>query len=417
MARLNQQYYADNVSLKKEGRTLSLEQEFLDKLEEFPDVIDNVTSASSTDALSANMGRHLQDQIDQLSSVGTFLSLWDCTTGLPTTDPTTNPYQYKIGTYYIVDKVADAWGTNYRPKGSQYNAWVASTDVETEDVKVWDWYLYDGTVWIRQPNSGKEIVIDEQLSLSSRNAVENRVVTAALNNKQDTISDLETIRQWAAKGATSVQPWDNISVLTNNLWYQTEGDVVNKLTNYYTKTEADALLNDKADNSDVDSLESRIETLETSSWSQWQEITNIETNITNIEWDITNIQWDITDIKTDITNIEWDITTIEGNITTIQWDITDIKNDITTIEWDITTIEWNITTIQWDITDIKGDITNLQTAVDWKQDKLTAWDNIKITWNTISAINTFDWTPYTQTEYDALPNSKNTDWVWRVVYE
>ena len=96
MARLNQQYYADNVSLKKEGRTLSLENEFLEKLEEFPDVIDNVTSDSSTDALSANMGRRLQDQIDQLSSVGTFLSLWDCTTGLPTTDPTTNPYQYKI---------------------------------------------------------------------------------------------------------------------------------------------------------------------------------------------------------------------------------------------------------------------------------------------------------------------------------
>lgn len=59
------------------------------------------------------------------------------------------------------------------------------------------------------------------------------------SGKQDAITDLSTIRSWAAKGATSVQPGDNVSTLTNN------GDGTNPfitkaaddLVNYYKKTE------------------------------------------------------------------------------------------------------------------------------------------------------------------------------------
>lgn len=64
-------------------------------------------------------------------------------------------------------------------------------------------------------NSGSSVV-DSELSETSSNPVENRVVTKAINetndkideglaSKQDTISDLEEIRSGAAKGATALQ--------------------------------------------------------------------------------------------------------------------------------------------------------------------------------------------------------------------
>lgn len=218
-------YTADWVSLDKKGREFSLLPDVMERLENFPKVIDNVTTTSSTDALSANMGKLLQDQINEMSWASTFLSLWDSTTWLPETNPTTNPYRYKVWNYYIVSKVAEEWWTNYRPRGTQYDAWVASTEVETEEVNINDWYLYDWARWVLLSNSWKEINIDTALSPTSTNAVENRVVTNALSWKQDTISDLENIRSGATKWATSLQPWDNITQLVNNAWYQTAGEV------------------------------------------------------------------------------------------------------------------------------------------------------------------------------------------------
>ena len=47
----------------------------------------------------------------------------------------------------------------------------------------------------------------------------------ALNAKQNVISDLSTIRSGASKGATSIQPNDNITQLTNNAGYITSSDL------------------------------------------------------------------------------------------------------------------------------------------------------------------------------------------------
>lgn len=52
-------------------------------------------------------------------------------------------------------------------------------------------------------------------------------------NKQNNISDLNTIRNNSNKGATALQPNDNISKLTNDVGYLTH----QSLTNYYTKDE------------------------------------------------------------------------------------------------------------------------------------------------------------------------------------
>ena len=124
---------------------------------DIPGVINNVTSTSTGDALSANMGRELQEEINNLKARGRFLSLWNCATGLAETDPVTSPRIYNIGDYFLVGTVAASGGTNYRPNGTQYVIGVASTTVETAEVAEGDAYYYDGTKWILQANTQKEI--------------------------------------------------------------------------------------------------------------------------------------------------------------------------------------------------------------------------------------------------------------------
>lgn len=58
---------------------------------------------------------------------------------------------------------------------------------------------------------GGDITVDSYLSETSTNAVQNKVVTKALKDKQDVISDLATIRSGAAKGATAIQEHQDIS--------------------------------------------------------------------------------------------------------------------------------------------------------------------------------------------------------------
>lgn len=70
----------DNLYTEKEARIYKLKQEISSKIDAIPEVIDNLSSTSTTDALSANMGRELQDQINALSGNFHFLSTWDCTT-------------------------------------------------------------------------------------------------------------------------------------------------------------------------------------------------------------------------------------------------------------------------------------------------------------------------------------------------
>lgn len=135
----------------------------------------------------------LQEQIDNLSSRGRFLSGWNCATGLPTTEPTTDlPYIYRAGDYYIVETVGTT--TNYIPTGSSYNG-QPSTVVATGEINVSDEFLFDGNTWTLVASGTKTISISNVTGLQS-----------ALDGKQATISDLGTIRSGAALGASAVQP-------------------------------------------------------------------------------------------------------------------------------------------------------------------------------------------------------------------
>lgn len=165
------------------------------------DILDSVESTATDKALSANMGKSLQDEIDNLKARGRFLALWNCSTGLAETNPPESPYVYKAGDYFIVGVVGS---TNYKPNGSSYTTGVASTTVETAEVAVDDVYYYDGTNWRLQQNTQKTV----NFSNIAGDPYDNTNLANALNSKQDTISDLNTIRSGASAGATAVQPAD-----------------------------------------------------------------------------------------------------------------------------------------------------------------------------------------------------------------
>lgn len=217
----------DNIYTEKDARIYKLKNDISTKIDGIPWVINDLDSTSTTDALSANMGRTLQDQINSLSWTWKFLSTWNCTTWLPGTNPQEDPYTYKIGDYYVVSATGS---TNYKPHWGTYTQWVPSTTVELENVWVNDKYYFDWADWVRIPDTAIQIWIDTALSTTSTNAVENRAIATAINTKQNTIADLNTIRSGAAAWATALQKLDNISELTNNMGYQTAGDVASAVS-------------------------------------------------------------------------------------------------------------------------------------------------------------------------------------------
>ena len=382
----------DNIYTEKDARIYKLKNDISTKIDGIPWVINDLDSTSTTDALSANMGRTLQDQINSLSWTGKFLSAWDATTGLPTTEPQEDPYTYKVGDYYVVSKVGT---TNYKPHWWTYTQWVPSTAVETDTVWVNDKYYFDWADWTRIPDTAIQIWIDTALSTTSTNAVENRAIATAINTKQNTISDLATIRSGASAWATAIQPNDNISQLTNNIWYQTAWDVasaisavtqqipvntsdlnndswfitknVNDLT-YYTKTadlaavsttwDYDDLLNkpvipaaqiqsdwNQADNTKLDYIKNKPLIPAAQIQSDWT-----QNNQSAVDY-IKNKPTIDSALSTTSTNAiqNWAVATavnsINGDITTIQWDITTIGGSITTMQWDISALQtsmWNV---------------------------------------------------------------------------
>lgn len=147
------------------------------------DVVDSVDTTETDKPLSANMGKELQDQIDNLSARGRFLALWNCATGLAETNPPESPYIYKAGDYFIVGTIAESGQNNYKPTGSSYTTGVASTTVETDVVDVDDVYYYDGTNWKLQVNTQKTVSF---VNIAG-SPYDNSNLASALNAKVDDV--------------------------------------------------------------------------------------------------------------------------------------------------------------------------------------------------------------------------------------
>lgn len=153
---------------------------------------------SNIDTVQGNLDTvesDLQTQIDNMSSIGEFLAIWDCDTGVARYLNT--GFVYPTGGYFIIGAVAAQGQPNYMPDGTTYTG--PSTTTTTEDVKVSDMWFYDGTHWIYLANHERQIAVDADLSTTSINPVQNRTITAALDDKQDTLQ--------AGKGITII---DNV---------------------------------------------------------------------------------------------------------------------------------------------------------------------------------------------------------------
>ena len=144
------------------------------------DVKNNVVSTDTNKPLSANMGKELNDRIQNLASIGKYLAMWDCTTGLPTTNPVTMPYSYTTGDYYVISNVG---ATNYMPNGSSYSGTASSTQYSgTEQLAVGDFFYYDGTVWSMLKNTGKTVYFAN----IAGNPTDNSNLASALAGKVNT---------------------------------------------------------------------------------------------------------------------------------------------------------------------------------------------------------------------------------------
>lgn len=429
----------DNIYTEKDARIYKLKSDISTKIDGIPGVVDSLDSTSATDALSANMGRTLQGQINSLSWTGKFLSTWDCTTWLPGTNPQEDPYTYKVWDYYVVSTV---WATNYKPHWGTYTQWVPSTTVETENVWINDKYYFDWADWVRIPDTSIQISIDSALSTTSTNAVENRAIANAVNAKQDIISDLNTIRTWAGKWATALQPNDNISQLTNNVGYQTAGDVASAIAwkqDILSAWDWISISNNTVTNTKPGTAVSSVAPSNPTEWMLWYDTINHVLKIYN--W----TDWETVDTDSDTTYTAWNGINIDANneisvdtsvIATKQyvddsvadvipswgtapqnpqeWDLWyDTVNHVLKIynwtSWETVDTDTNTTYTAWNginidaNNEISVDTTIIPTQADlaWKQDVLTAWDNIQISaQNVISATDT----TYTAWEWIAILN-------------
>lgn len=227
----------------------------------------------------------------------------------------------------------------------------------------------------------------------------------ALNEKQNIIQDLDTIRNLSE---SAIQPDDNVSLLTNDAGYINKD--VNNLTNYYTSETIDTKLSAKANSSDVYTK------------SQVDTALNLKANISSLSnvatsgsyTDLTNKPVIDNSLSTTSTNA------VQNNIVTTalngkQATISDLSTIRSGASLGATALQSNsqiITDMQGDISSNMGDISALQ--VD-KQDKLTAGTGISIENNIISNTQTSaEWgniqgTLSNQTDLqNALNNKQNT---------
>lgn len=132
-----------------------------------------------------------RESIANLQSIGRFLALWDCTTGMPLSNPIDHPYTYHTGDYFRVNKVAVTGGTNYMPNGSSYQG-VASTTPYVGDIAVADIFFYDGTTWSLQINHSSTSsggVTDVQVNGAS--VVSNNVAYIDILRSEDYLTQAE----------------------------------------------------------------------------------------------------------------------------------------------------------------------------------------------------------------------------------
>lgn len=407
----------DNLYTEKQKRIHKLTPEIEAKIDAIPGVVDSLDGTSTTDALSANMGRALQDQINSLSWSGNFLSTWNAVTWLPLTNPQTDPYTYKVWDYYIVSEIG---ATNYKPHWGTFTQWVPSTTIETETISVNDKYYFDWANWTRVPNTAIQISIDSSLSTTSTNAVENRAIANAINTKQNTISDLTTIRNWANAWATALQPNANITQLTNNAWYQTAWEVSSAI-NTAIQTLAPEwvwtwVLTLQKNSTTIDTFSANAtqnKTIDISVPTTVAELTDASDYVTDTELSTTlnnyaTTNYVDTSVEEAVEESKYVWPTAPSNPEEWQMWYDTTNNVLKVYDWTQWNEVWASTVyIAWNWIDVTNDVISIDTTVVATQDDLEA---MKSTWSTPPS-NPEEWQLWYDTTNDVLKVYDWTQWV------
>lgn len=369
------------------------------KKSDIPDVIDWLTSMSTTDALSANQGRILMDEIQILQSRWRYLSDWNAQTWLARTLPKSwTTYIYNAWDYFDVYNVWPSWTTHYRPDGNTYPVpAIPSITVETADVQDRDKYVYDGSQWILQHYTGWDI----SFANISWQPSDNSNLWAALDGKVDKVSTASKVYatngSWSqttlsystsASASSVAQRWTNGTLI---VWTPTDN------THATTKKYVDDLIATKQN-----------------TLTAWTNISISGNTISATDTTYTASDFDIKDLA----DTTWLRTTWSGKQDALVSG-TNIKTiNSTSLLWN-----WNIavqpTLVSWtNIKSVNGNslLGSGNLEISWLPTQTwNNWKFLQTNWTTASWDNVNEFK--TQEEYDALPATKTSDNKTYFIYE
>lgn len=135
----------------------------------------NITKTFVINSLGKYVDQDTQEELDNLVSIGVSF--------------TGNPSVGDIFAFTYQNTI------NYKPNGSHFDTSTDTYYIECpvdEQPQVSDMYFYDGEHWILLANHSRQIAVDEWLDGNSRNPVENRVVTGAIQDLRDNKLDSDS---------------------------------------------------------------------------------------------------------------------------------------------------------------------------------------------------------------------------------
>lgn len=217
--------------------------------------------------LTAGDGIRIENNVISTTnmSLWKFLSLWDCSTWMPISFPFDTPYEYTTWDYFLIEVVDNS--LNYRPTGSSYTG-TASGVVETDEVQVWDVYIYDWAIWLLQSNWWKSV----SFANIAGQPTDNTALANALNAKQNVLT-----------------AWQNIDISNNKIstkWIEVEvasavatvAKVWTTTTGNYTPTKWDFLLLNFINGNTATNPTLNID------WSGAKQIRSGWVQVTNLTW-------------------------------------------------------------------------------------------------------------------------------------
>lgn len=277
---------------------------------------------------------------------GRFLSLRDCVTWQPISFPEATPYTYTTWDYYMIETVSTATPpVNYRPNWSSYTG-TASSTAETDEVLVWDVYVYDGSVWLLQSNNEKTV----SFANIAGQPTDNTNLASALSWKLDTTA-LNNTAYWSSwnwdttHAPTKDAVYDKINAMDTTIWTKANDSDVVKLSwnqsiawtkTFTTSPVVPSKTSDATNTWTAIATEAQVykkqdtlatQTAYTSKWTS----TKVATITTNTLWQVTAVSE---------TSIAFPVTSVNGSTWAVSLSIPTNTSDLNNDSWFLTSATW-----------------------------------------------------------------------------